>query len=58
MFIRGTTIPDPLTINKALPATWIATFPHFAPTVVEGLRDVETVDMPGDYACDEEKRVD
>jgi len=58
MLIRCAPIPNPLTIDEALPSARITTFAYLSATVVEGLRDVEAVDVPGDYARDEEDGVD
>jgi len=58
MFIRRASIPDALTVDERLPAAWIATFLDFSSAVVEGLRDVESMDMPRDYTRDEEERID
>ena len=58
MFIRSTPIQDSLATDKGLPPTRVPAFPHLSTTVVEGLRDIEAMDVTRDYARNEKKRVD
>lgn len=58
MRIARPTIPHLATIDASLPTPRIPPLAHLALAVEVRARDVEAVDVAGDYAGDEEEGVD
>lgn len=56
--IRRSPIQYLVAIDESLPATRVATFSNFSATVIVGSRDVEAVDVAGNYAGYEEEGID
>lgn len=58
MRITRTPVPDPLTINKALPPTRISPLPNLSSPREISPRYIESVDVAGNHSREEEERVD